>query len=60
MKDNDVKEETTAPVKSSNLFDILPFDITTNIIALLPQDTRVECLQVSRLWRDHILSCANG
>ncbi|KAI7848960.1 hypothetical protein BDC45DRAFT_540575 [Circinella umbellata] len=38
----------------------LPFDVITSIVLLLPQDVRVECIKVSRLWREQILACAEA
>ncbi|KAI9255071.1 hypothetical protein BDA99DRAFT_607018 [Phascolomyces articulosus] len=46
--------------KITDPFHILPFEITAYIITLLPQDARIECLQVSRIWYEYILSCAEA
>ncbi|KAG2218999.1 hypothetical protein INT45_007661 [Circinella minor] len=60
METNDGNKEMVSFIKLNDPFAILPFDITTIIIVFLPQAVRVECLQVSRLWRDYILACAEA
>ena len=60
METNDGNKEMISFTNPNDPFAMLPFDITTKITVLLPQAVRVECLQVSRLWRDYILACAKA
>ena len=54
-------DTTVTPVKKAiDPFQTLPFDITENIVTLLSQDTRIECLGVSSLWRIRILESAKA
>ncbi|KAG2218998.1 hypothetical protein INT45_007660 [Circinella minor] len=57
---NDEQQYNPSPYIINDPLYSLPFDVITNIVILLPQDVRVECLKVSRLWREHILACAEA
>ncbi|KAI9265124.1 hypothetical protein BDA99DRAFT_507807 [Phascolomyces articulosus] len=38
-------------------FQILPEELLTNIVACLPQNIKLTCIQVSKSWRFRILGC---
>ncbi|KAI8145599.1 hypothetical protein BJV82DRAFT_666842 [Fennellomyces sp. T-0311] len=38
----------------------LPADITTKIIAQLPQSTKAVCLTISKMWRNRVIESANA
>ncbi|KAI9265217.1 hypothetical protein BDA99DRAFT_508063 [Phascolomyces articulosus] len=47
-------------INTSDPLRSFPDGITKTIITLLPQNDRLVCIQVSKLWRKEILSCAEA
>ncbi|KAI9495642.1 hypothetical protein BDB00DRAFT_870189 [Zychaea mexicana] len=55
------REEATKKNESRiDFMDILPTEIVNSVIKLLPKDTTVACLELSKVWRERILECTDA